>query len=230
MDSGWSFAQPSLEQRQVNILSNGAPQDEYLIARVDPNYFRFELHYDSANPKSLQTWAYETGAQLAVNGGYFRVENEQYFPTGLFILDGQSYGASYDDYAGMFTIDGGISHLRWLRAEPYANEPHQFAFQSFPMLVKPGGELGFSAEYEDNMRARRTVIAQDRSGRFILFASAYSYFTLHQLSMYLVNSDLNLDLALNLDGGPSTGLLVLSTGINIPAVSNLPIVITVHTR
>ncbi len=230
LDTGWSFVQPGLEQRRVSLLDNGVPQDEYLIARIDLGYLRFEIHYDSTNPKDLQTWAYETGAQVVMNGGYFDVANEQYLPTGLLIIDGQTYGESLGDYAGMFVVDGNFGRLLWLRTEPYRNEPHQFALQSFPMLVKPGGELGLSFENEDNLRARRTVIAQDRGGRFVLFASAYSYFTLHQLSKYLVNSDLDLDVAVNLDGGPSTGLLISGSGAAIPAVSNLPIVITVHAR
>jgi len=230
LDTGWSFVQPGLEQRRITLLANGAPQDEYLIARIDPDYLRFEIHYDSINPKDLQTWAYETGAQVVMNGGYFDVANEQYLPTGLLIIDGKAYGESLGDYAGMFVIDRNFARLLWLRTEPYRNEPPQFALQSFPMLVKPGGELGFPVENEDNLRARRTVIAQDRSGRFVLFASAYPNFTLHQLSAYLVNSDLDLDIAVNLDGGPSTGLLISRSGAAIPAVSNLPIVITVHAR
>ena len=211
-------------------MRDGQPYDEYLMARIDPNYFRFEIHYEPAKPKSLQTWAYETGALVVVNGGYFRVENERYFPTGLFIVNGQTYGESFGDYAGMFTVDANMARLRWLRAEPYYGEAYQFAMQSFPVLVKPGGALGFPAEMEDNMCARRTVLAQDRSGRFILFASAYSQFTLHQLSKYLVESDLDIDIALNLDGGPSTGLSIVDSGANVPALYGLPIVITVHAR
>lgn len=230
LDTGWSFVQPGLEQRRISLVDNALPQDEYLIARIDADYLRFEIHYDSNDPKDLQTWAVETGAQVVMNGGYFDIVNERYLPKGLLVIDGQAYGESLGDYAGMFVVDGNFSRLFWLRTEPYRNEPHQYALQSFPMLVKPGGELGFPVENEDNLRARRTVVGQDRSGRFILFASAYPYFTLHQLSTYLVKSDLDLDIAVNLDGGPSTGMLISGSGAAVPAVSNLPIVITVHAR
>ena len=55
-------------------------------------------------------------------------------------------------------------------------------------------------------------------------------FTLHSLSAYLVQSDLDLDVALNLDGGPSSGMLLAEPFEVIPAYSPLPIVITVSER
>ena len=54
--------------------------------------------------------------------------------------------------------------------------------------------------------------------------------TLHQLSAYLTTSDLQLHMALNLDGGPSSGILLAEPAEKIAAISPLPIVITVHTR
>jgi exopolysaccharide biosynthesis protein len=98
------------------------------------------------------------------------------------------------------------------------------------MLVKPGGELGFGAERENYARARRTVIAQDKEGRILLMVAPQAYFTLHQLSVYLTESDLDLDIALNLDGGGSTGILVANPREVIPPRVLLPFVILVHAR
>ena len=98
------------------------------------------------------------------------------------------------------------------------------------MLVKPGGELGFPAESEDNVRARRTVIAQDREGRILFLIAPRGQFTLHQLSRYLTESDLNLDIAINLDGGPSSGLMIANPREVIPSQSLLPVVILVFPR
>jgi hypothetical protein len=102
--------------------------------------------------------------------------------------------------------------------------------QSFPLLVKPGGELGFPEPFEDNVAARRTVIAQDQEGRILFIVAPRGHFTLHRLSVYLMESDLNLDIALNLDGGPSTGILVSEPRELIPSQTLLPIVIFVHAR
>ena len=48
----------------------------------------------------------------------------------------------------------------WFAARPHTpDEPLQYALQSFPMLVKPGGILGYPDE--DGRPARRTVIGMD---------------------------------------------------------------------
>ncbi|MGZ9222521.1 MAG: phosphodiester glycosidase family protein, partial [Anaerolineales bacterium] len=102
--------------------------------------------------------------------------------------------------------------------------------QSFPVLVRPGGEPGFPEQYEDNVQARRTVIGQDRNGQLLLIVAPRGYFTLHQLSVYLAESDLNLDIAINLDGGPSTGILVADPQEVVGSQTSLPFVILVHPR
>jgi len=115
--------------------------------------------------------------------------------------------------------------------KPYNSyEPLQAALQSFPILVKPGGQLGFGPERENHVQARRTVIAQDRNGRILFIVAPQGYFTLHQLSVYLTESDLNLDIAVNLDGGGSTGLLVADPRELISSTRPIPFVILVYPR
>ena len=198
--------------------------------RLDQNHFRMDIAYHET-PQNLEDWHKETNAQLIVNGGFFRVENDKYIPNGLTIVNGQIFGSSYDSFAGMLAIDAGWAELRWLAQDPYdPAEPLQAALQSFPLLIRPGGELGFPAESEDNVQARRTVIAQDREGRILFIVAPRGHFTLHQLSLYLRASDLNLDIALNLDGGPSSGIWVSEPREIIPSQTLLPIVILVYDR
>ena len=182
-------------------------------------------------PKSLETWQKETNAALVVNGGYFSIENERYFADGLTIINGEATGRTFDGFGGMLAIQKSGAELRWLVEKPYdSHEGLQAALQSFPILVKPGGELGFGAERENMARARRTVIAQDKQERILFIVAPQGYFTLHQLSVYLTQSDLNLDIALNLDGGGSTGLLVANPHELIPSKVLLPFVILVYPR
>ena len=140
-------------------------------------------------------------------------------------------GTSYGDFGGMLAISAGDPELRWLAQQPYdPNEPLQYALQSFPILVKPGGDLGFGPEHEDNIQARRSLIAQDQAGRILLMVAPQGNLTLHQLSATLTESDLEIDFAFNLDGGPSSGILLAEPAEGIPAISPLPIVITVYER
>ncbi|RPI86721.1 MAG: phosphodiester glycosidase family protein, partial [Chloroflexi bacterium] len=182
------------------------------------------------NPRSLETWQKDTNAALVVNGGYYSVENERYFPDGLTISNGEAFGRSFRS-GGMLAIDKTRAELRWLAEKPYdPYEPLQAALQSFPVLVQPGGQLGFGAERENHVQARRTVIGQDRDGRILFILAPQGYFTLHQLSVYLTGSDLHLDIAVNLDGGGSTGILVANPREIIPPTRPLPFVILVHAR
>jgi pyruvate/2-oxoacid:ferredoxin oxidoreductase alpha subunit len=50
------------------------------------------------------------------------------------------------------------------------------------------------------------------------------------MSRFLVESDLNIDRALNLDGGASTGLLLSEPAEGIAAFALLPVVIVVYLR
>lgn len=230
-DTGWQFLQPGMERRMIRLFNDQQEHIESLyILRVDQNLFRLDVAYHDT-PQSLEDWQKETNAIMVVNGGFFRVENEKYVPNGLTVINGEVLGSSYDGFGGMLAIHQGWAELRWLADQPYIpGEPLHGAVQSFPMLVKPGGELGFSAEFEDNMQARRTVIAQDREGRILFMLASRGHFTLHRLSLYLTESDLNLDIAINLDGGPSSGILLAEPREIIPSQSLLPIVILVYPR
>jgi hypothetical protein len=225
-DSGWVRLSPGLEQRLIDLYEEGVQVDHLLLVRLDPAAFRFEVAYTPDRPLLLEDWQIQTGAMLVVNGGYFRIEEQRYLPAGLLVVDEQFYGESYTGFGGMFAVTPWEIQLRSLSEWPVQpGESLLYALQSFPVLVKPGGVLGFPVEYEDGIRARRTVIGRDRSGRLVFLVASRSYFTLHMLSLYLLGSDLDLDIALNLDGGPSTGMLISGSQASIPALSELPIVI-----
>lgn len=228
--SDWEALQPGLEQRTLEIIEDGQYLESLYILRLEPEYFEFSVAYDPRG-LTLDAWQTQTGALIVINGGYFRLEGEQYTPNGLTVIEDTPMGSSFGDFGGMFAVTNSGPELRWLAQQPYnPNEALHSALQSFPILVKPGGELGFPAEHEDNISARRTVIAQDRAGRILLMIAPQGNLTLHQLSAYLTNAKLDLDIAINLDGGPSSGILLADPVEKIPAISPLPIVITVHTR
>lgn len=230
-DTGWTLLQPGLERRFLKIYNDQNQHIESLyIFRLDQNYFRLDVAYHES-PQSLESWQRETHALLVANGGFFRVENEKYIPNGLTIIAGQPFGSSYESFGGMLAISEGGAELRWLAEKPYlTGEPLLSALQSFPVLVKPGGQLGFPEQNEDNIQARRTVIGQDWEGRILFIVAPRGTFTLHQLSLYLTGSDLNLNIAINLDGGPSTGILVANPKEVVGSQTSLPVVILVYAR
>lgn len=230
-EAGWEVLQPGLERRVFEIYDAQNQHVESLyVWRLDQNYFRLDVAYEST-PRSLQSWQQATNAAIVVNGGFYSVENERYFPDGLTVVNGQASGRSFSGHGGMLAIQEHGAELRWLVEQPYNPSEHiRAALQSFPILVKPGGQLGFGAERENHVSARRTVIAQDRKGRILFMVAPEGYFTLHQLSVYLTESELNLDIAVNLDGGGSTGIIVANPQEVISPTRPLPFVILVYAR
>ena len=228
-EAGWSLLQPGLERRVIDIYSQRQRVEALHIWRLDQKSFRLDVAYDSL-PKSLDAWQRETNAAIVVNGGYYSIVDERYFPDGLTIVNGQATGRSFNR-GGMLAIQENHAELRWLAEEPYnPSEALRAALQSFPILVEPGGQFGFGAERDNHAQARRTVIAQDKAGRILLMVAPQGYFTLHQLSLYLTESDLNLDIAVNLDGGGSTGILVANPHELISPTRPIPFVILIYPR
>jgi hypothetical protein len=230
-DTGWSVLQPGLERRVLEICDQENKYVESLhIWRLDQKHFRLDVAYKET-PESLESWQKETNALMVVNGGYYSVTNEKYSPDGLTIVNGKATGQSFIGFGGMLAIKDSGAELRWLVQKPY--DPYEAlhaALQSFPILVQPGAQLGFGAERENNVSARRTVIGQDKRGRILFVIAPQGYFTLHQMSLYLTASDLNLDIAVNLDGGGSTGILVANPHEIISSDRPLPFVILVYPR
>jgi uncharacterized protein YigE (DUF2233 family) len=220
-DTGWQSLGNGVELRRLKVELNGITNRLWL-ARVDPARVRFRVLYDRENPHQVAEWLNSARSLLAVNAGYY---TEDYHATGLIISDGTRSGQSYAGFGGMFAVQADRVQVRWLVAKPYSSaEQLRQAVQAFPMLVHSGGKVGISED--DGQLARRTVVGQDRKGHIVFVVSPDAFFTLKNLAAFLAASDLELDTALNLDGGPSSGLMLAgSTGpagvdswVKVPAV------------
>lgn len=226
-DTGWQALHAGMEVRSLDVATAQA-SERLTVVRLDPAQMQVRVFYQPGGGYPVSVWAQQTGALLTVNGGYFTSEK---YVTGLTISNGERHGAAYGDYAGMLavTYDGAVT-VRWLRAWPY--DPYEAlreAIQSFPVLVKPGGVMGFPADADDGRLSRRTVAAQDSQGRLLLLIAPRGNLSLHQLADWLAASDLEIDVALNLDGGTSSGLWV-SQGPQIDSMIPVPVVIGVLPR
>jgi uncharacterized protein YigE (DUF2233 family) len=205
-DTGWQVLASGLEYRELKVTVE-TRLDQLRLARVDPARFKFRVLCAPNQPRTVGGWlASNEALQLVVNGGYFDPANHA---LGLLIGDGVKVGRGYQGFGGMFAVkaDGSVE-IRWNIQQPYVEgEGLKYALQNFPMMIMPGG--GFNDQIDDNGQlAPRTVVGQDRSGRILFIVSPYAAFTLSDMSRWLSISDLDLDIALNLDGGTSSGLLL----------------------
>jgi len=139
------------------------------------------------------------GALAAVNGGYF---DELYRPVGWVVDRGVEIAPrSARTSGGVLAVRGGALYVGPAREVPFAPE---FAVQNGPRLIENGGRLGIRTD--DGRRAPRTV-ACDAAGRLhliVVVAAPREGPTLHETARML--AAFGCQRALNLDGGPSTGV------------------------
>jgi len=230
LDTGWMPFGTGMALRRVRVTT-GDVTERMWIVRLDPSRYQFHVRYTPGTGRRVLEWAaLVERARLVINGGYFTPE---YYATGLVVSEGRPCGRSYGGFAGMFAVlPGGRVEVRWLAMEPYdPSEGVVEAVQSFPMLVRPGGTVGFPPDPQD-FPARRTVVAQDRAGRILFLVAPDGYLTLHELARWLAASDLEVEVALNLDGGQSTGLYLAvdRTRLEIDSLVPIPSVIVVEER
>lgn len=222
VDTGWREVQAGLEYRELNVAQD-TRYDRLRMARVDPAQVRLRVRYDPDRPRLVSEWLNAPATQLAVNGNYF---DPQHRALGLIVADGQRAGQAYQGFGGMFVAHADRAEVRWNVDQPFEEAVVLTdAMQNFPMLVLPGGRA--NDQIDDNgARAPRTAVAQDRSGRIVFVVSPLPAFTLTEFGEWLAASDLDVDAALNLDGGTSSGLLVrdgdqvlgVNSWVSVPSV------------
>lgn len=226
-DTGWKALAPGVEWRWLEVDTD-AGRERLRLVRAEPTQIRLRVVYQPTHPRKVSQWAsILPDALVVINAGYFSSDNRA---MGLIVSDGISQGRSYDEFAGMLAVSpNGQMTLRWLRTWPFrTDELLAQAVQSFPVLIKPGGRMGFPPDADRNERSRRTVVAQDTAGRIVFLVSPGFRFSLHALAMWLAESDLELDIAMNLDGGTSTGFWISSQQGNVDSRVPVPAVIAIE--
>jgi len=229
-DTGWLAGSVGIAVRHMRVsAAPDQPSIPLVVVRIDPAAIRLRVGYTPAQPRGLRSWFAAEQPLLAVNGGFF---TERYQSTALVISDGATSGSSYEGFGGMLAVAAnGSIELRALRDHPYdPSEPLTQALQSFPMLIFPGGTL--ATINDDGQRARRTAVALDHAGHLLFIISPTSSFTLRSFASWLSQSDLDIDGALNLDGGSSTGLYLKAGALDeqIDSLGPLPQVLLVEPR
>ncbi len=225
----WNRVATGVEVRYEDWKIPGGDDDTVTIVRFDLHKVKLSVGYQPGQPQSMNEWMQQERAMVIINGGYF---DQQFNATALVVSNGKVFGKSYTGFGGMLSVNarGSIS-LRSLRQQPYdPNSEHlEQATQSSPMLISGGKRTQFSA---DASQTRRSIVAMDKQGRLLFIVSPNQIFSLDELADQLASSDLSIEVALNLDGGSSTGLYVNggSSHVSIDSLAKLPLVIIVKAR
>lgn len=230
----WKTIARGITQTYLTAPTPDSDALSYVYAlRIDPTAVTIQIHYDQAEPHSIEEWQAITGASILINGGFFGSSNN---PVGRIVIDGQLLGTPLDygdesiGVPGLFAISNGKAELYALGRASYNPRGLRFdqAVESYPMLLLPGGQPTITRD--TGHRARRTIIALDEQGQIIVLLSDIPLFSLFELSGWLASSGIGFDSVLNLDGGRSSGIAVSLPGESktISALVPLPIVIAFY--
>ena len=199
------------------------------VVKIDPSQVDFHVRYQPEAPLHVQEWYSTTQALVVINSSFF---DSAHRAVGQLTADGKSDGQSYQRMEGAFYLTG-VGAAVWPLSgwtKPAGLQIIE-SIESFPMLLLPGGLV--SPDIPNDARtARRTVVAVDRSGDLLFIATPGSSFTLHGMAVWLANSDLDIDTALNFDGGSSSGLAAWTpTGVwGFDSTGRVPAVVTVDVK
>jgi len=225
----WNRVATGVEVRYEDWKNPGGDDDTVTIVRFDLHKINISVGYQPGQPLLMNEWMQQEHAIAMINGGYF---DQQDKATALVVSNGKVFGESYGGFGGMLSVDThGTVNLRSLRQQPYDPNTEQLeqATQSVPMLMLDSKRTQFSA---DASQTRRSVVAMDKQGHLLFIVSPNQVFSLDELADQLASSDLSIKVALNLDGGSSTGLYVNggSSHVAIDSLAKLPLVIIVKAR
>jgi uncharacterized protein YigE (DUF2233 family) len=174
----------------------------------DPKRFELKLRQQAVvGGQSIADFLSDPGDVLAINGGFFDIDSRQRLaPSGLLIVGGALIRDVTEKGSGvLFANADGVGIVRRQDFRP-AGVTH--AVQSGPLLVDPGGKLGIYKEDFD--RQNRSAICLDgETIRIVMVEGGLSLLELARvLSSPREAGGLACEVALNLDGGPSTQAMV----------------------
>lgn len=168
----------------------------------------FEL-IDGGKRKNFVSDHYSPESHIFVsNAGYF---DGNLNPVGYCRIDGKNISDSKAaNLSGFLTIaaDGRLA-LHWKKLP---EKKYRDILQAGPFIVDPGGKIGIITR--SGNEARRTVVGITDDKKILIMTTSEVY--LYDLAKILKAEIPTIERALNLDGGPSTGLIYHETRIVNP--------------
>ncbi len=211
----WRSIKPGLEQK-ISTASHDDHQYTALIFRLDNKMSQWDLAYNK-DPKRLSEWAENLDSDIIINGAFF---TEEFIPTGLFTDESLVIAkVPYTDKTvGTVSFKDGHMSL---------GKNGEDVFQSFPFLIRPDKSEAIKEDSEKI--ARRTIIGQDATDHSYIIIFDATPLSLFDASTLLPQMLPELVWALNLDGGPSTGVIVRddTNPVTLLPATALPIVLSV---
>ncbi len=175
-----------------------------------------------------ESWVQLGQRGALINGGFFGMRGEA---MGLLVAGGQQLAPPETEgpYSALLTVthtgEWNLSYLRNAQTGritiPADTSDYQLALQAGPMIIEPGGKIGVPPPSEEPILANRTIIVKTTDERWFFLVAQET--DLYQLQNALLQIFPNIDAAMALDGGPSSGLAVATLGVMMAPVTPIPV-------
>jgi uncharacterized protein YigE (DUF2233 family) len=222
-DYSWQTIGKGLSFTRIDVLEKQTIVESLEVVKIDPNLNSFHVFH--GQPQRISQWQESTHAVVLFNASYFTDQGQ---PCGALLIDGKVQGPLKNSaMRGMFVAEPrGMSPdlpratILDVTATPVdINKlPWTQGLMSFPLLLDSRGRIRVK---NSNLQAQRTVICTDRKGNILVCHTTGDYFTLYELARFLKTTPLEIDLALNLDGGSKAQLLINTPDFSLTSPSSL---------
>jgi uncharacterized protein YigE (DUF2233 family) len=210
----------NIEYQELHLIdekADAASSKDLMLLQIDPTEYKFSIYQNTAHKdaKNLQEISKKTNATIAVNGGFF---TEDFKPTGLLISQNQILHplSQAELLNGIFAIGNDNTPRLLTQSDPIEPTEYAFAIQCGPVLINQNGEITISKD--TGKIASRTAIGIDKDNNIVIILLKQSllntdntislYEFAHLMKEHSQLKHLQLHSVLNLDGGPSTGIVI----------------------
>ena len=206
----WQSLLPGFETAILLVNADDDVLEKIHLLRVDPARFKFSVHVDPPAYRDADEWIDELAALAVINGSYYT--SSGYPATPVKSMNGIFGPADYIATHGAFATGAQGARIVDLAgiAWPALFESSEQVMLSYPLLFDASGKSRVHAR--EDWYANRSFIAMDRSGQMVLGCTERAFFSLPSLGKFLQTAPLDLELALNLDGGPVASLAIRAAG------------------
>jgi len=226
----WQEIMQGCYYSKYNIYYNNEIADTVNILKLNPRRFYLKIFYkekEKGLPEmyDIKEWHEKyPDANIFINGSYY---DEYRKPTTAIWMEGVcinrkngilNKGALFyclQNQDGSFYND--LIDLN-SNSVDVAKEKFFYAIQSMPILILNGQIVVKKSDW----KANRTVVAKDKDGNIIIVvteaSSKYKSFTLYDMARWLAESDLNITIAVNLDGGYESQLSIKTSKLKYTTI------------
>lgn len=194
-------------ERRSASFKDGRTVD-LVIARLPKDGWAWSMQNDPQAPKKVNAWRQELKSNLVINGSYFTETNQ---PSGFYKVGSKNKRIKLPNsnqdkgYTGLVgVIDGKLElgYLPYLRLESRVIE-YDSVFLSFPTLLADEKNL---VEKDSGKFSSRTAVAQNQAGDIFVIITEKGNISLFELAQWLESQPEKFQTAINMDGGPSSGI------------------------